>query len=60
MIIKLSDFRGYLADLPSLEAVAGVQDDSMLLLELPQLGVDVERASEVSLERSLDRLIRYF
>ena len=50
MVVELSDLGGDLSDLPALEAVAGVEDDAVLLLELPQLRVDVEGSPEVSLE----------
>lgn len=49
MIVQLSDLAGDLADLPALQAVFGVQHQAMLLLELPQLRVHVERAPEVRL-----------
>ena len=49
MVVELPDLRGYLADLPPLEAVARVQHDPVLLLELPQLGVDIKCASKVGL-----------
>ena len=49
MVVELPDLRGYLADLPPLEAVPRVQHRPVLLLELPQLRVDVEGAAEVGL-----------
>lgn len=49
MIIKLPDLGRDLADLPPLQAVLGVEDHAVLLLELPQLRVDVEGAPEVRL-----------
>ena len=53
MIVELSDLGGDLTDLPPLEAVPGVKDDPVLLLELPQLRVDVESSAKVCLEKSL-------
>lgn len=49
MIIKLANLACYFADLPALQAILGVQHHAMLLLELPQLGVDIESATEVCL-----------
>lgn len=49
MIIQLSNFASYFADLPPLQTVFRVQDQTMLLLKLPQLGVHVERAPEIGL-----------
>lgn len=49
VIIKLSDFAGYFANLPALQSVLGVEHQAMLLLELPQLCVDIKGASKVRL-----------
>lgn len=49
MVVELADLGGDLADLPALESVARVERAAVLLLELPQLRVDVERAPEVAL-----------
>lgn len=49
VVVELPDLGGDLADLPSLQPVLGVEDLAVLLLELPQLGVDVEGAAEVRL-----------
>ena len=51
MIVELSDLGGDLTDLPPLEAIPGVKDDPVLLLELPQLRVDVESSAKVCLEK---------
>ena len=51
MVVKLSNFRCDFSDLPSLEAIPVVKNSAMLLLKLPQLGVDVKRTPEVGLER---------
>ena len=53
MIVELSDLGGDLTDLPPLEAVPGVKDDPVLLLELPQLRVDVESSPKVCLKKRL-------
>lgn len=49
MVVQLSDLGGYFPNLPPFQAVLGVQDLAVLLLELPQFGVDVEGPSEVRL-----------
>lgn len=49
VVVKLSYLASNLADLPSLEAVASVEHLTILLLKLPQLGVRVERATEICL-----------
>ena len=49
MVIELSNFGGNFADLPPFESVSLVKHSPMLLLKLPQLGVDVECPAEVSL-----------
>jgi len=56
VVVELSYLGRDLSDLPTLEPVASVQDDPVLLLELPQLRVDVERPAEVRL-KSTARLI---
>jgi len=50
VVVELSYLGRDLSDLPTLESVAGVQDDPVLLLELPQLRVDVKRPAKVSLK----------
>lgn len=49
MIIKLSDFAGYFANLPAFQSIFGVEDHAMLLLKLPELCVDIEGASKIGL-----------
>lgn len=49
MIIKLADFGGDFANLPALEAVTSIESGPMLLLKLPQFGVNVEGAAEIGL-----------
>ena len=49
MIIQLSNFTSYFADLPTLESVLGIEHEAMLLLKLPQLCVHVKRATKVVL-----------
>ena len=49
MIIELSDFRGYFANLPASQAVLGVKNLAMLLLKLPELGINIERPAKVCL-----------
>lgn len=58
VIIELSDFRCNFSDLPSLESIASVENDSMLLLKFPQLRVDVECAAEVSLNKYFKILVQ--
>ena len=48
MIIQLSNLARDLPDLPALQPVSRVEDGAVLLLELPQLCVDVERPAEVA------------
>lgn len=49
MVVELADFGSDFSDLPSLESVSRIEHGTVLLLELPQLGVDVKRATEVGL-----------
>lgn len=49
MIIKLSDFAGYFANLPAFQSILWVKHQAMLLLEFPQLCVDIKGASKVCL-----------
>lgn len=49
MVIKLANLRSNFANLPSLQSVFGIQDGTMLLLELPQSCVDIEGAPEICL-----------
>jgi len=49
VIIELPNFASYFSDLPAFQAVLWVQNHAMLLLELPQLCVNIEGAAEVSL-----------
>ena len=49
MVVQLANFGGYLADLPAFQAVASIQNCAVLLLEFPQLCVNVECAAKVCL-----------
>lgn len=49
MVVQLAYFRSDFANLPSLEAIPRVENGTMLLLEFPQLGVDVKGPTEISL-----------
>lgn len=49
MVVELANLGRDLSNLPPFEAKLGVEYLSVLLLELPQFGVDVEGASEVGL-----------
>lgn len=53
MIIKLSDFAGYFANLPAFQSILGIEHQTMLLLEFPQLCVYIEGASKVRLPLSV-------
>ena len=49
VVVELANLGGDLAYLPPLEVVLAVEDVAVLLLELPQLRVDVKGAAEVGL-----------
>ena len=49
MVVELADFGGNFPYLPTFQTIAGIENGPVLLLELPQLGVDVEGAAKVSL-----------
>lgn len=53
VIIKLSDFAGYFANLPAFQSILGIEHQTMLLLEFPQLCIDIEGASKVRLPLSV-------
>jgi hypothetical protein len=49
VVVELANFGRNFTDLPSLEAIFRIQDLSMLLLEFPEFGVDVEGAAKICL-----------
>lgn len=49
MVVQLSYFGSYFADLPPFETVFGIQNLPVLLLELPQLRVYIESSSKIRL-----------